>query len=403
MKLNIPEYVKAVIEDLEKRGFEAYVVGGCVRDAILGDTPSDYDITTSATPDVLLQIFSQDGFSAIPTGIPHGTVTVVKGKEAVEVTTFRIDGEYSDFRHPKNVEFTSSLAKDLMRRDFTVNAMAYSHKKGLVDLSCGVSDIENKTIRAVGNPQKRFTEDPLRILRGIRFCSVLDFHMEEETKKAAKSLSYLLEKISKERISAELIKLIMGKASTEVLCEYSDIIFPVTEIKPDSTHTVLEAFSSAVKLQAELFVRLAVLYSADSSENVYKTLCNLRFDSKTAKLTASLIDNLNYEIHDYIAAKHLCRKIGLREAVGVAKLRIARGLGKEDILEYFCKIQKSGECFSLNTLAVNGRDLIEVGIGGEEIGIILEYLLTLVIDGIIDNEFSALINAVHKYKKDGQI
>ena len=183
--MEIPQYVKSVMNKLSEKGFESYIVGGCVRDTLLGEIPKDYDVCTNALPENLMEIFGTDEtFSAIPTGIKHGTVTVLSEKNPVEVTTYRCDGEYKDHRRPENVSFGCSLEEDLKRRDFTVNALCYNEKTGLVDLFDGKKDLENKVIRCVGNPAKRFNEDALRILRGLRFASTTGFEIEENTAKA---------------------------------------------------------------------------------------------------------------------------------------------------------------------------------------------------------------------------
>ena len=206
MKINLPENVKRIIDDLSNAGFEAYAVGGCVRDSILGRVPNDWDITTSAKPEDVKKVFKR----TVDTGIKHGTVTVLMGRETYEVTTYRIDGEYEDSRHPKSVEFTANLKEDLLRRDFTINAMAYNDTDGLVDIFGGLEDIESKTIRCVGVAKERFTEDALRLLRAIRFAAQLGYRIEDETYKAIGELSDTLAKISAERIQAELNKILLS-------------------------------------------------------------------------------------------------------------------------------------------------------------------------------------------------
>ena len=206
-KIQIPNSVQFIIHTIEQAGFEAYAVGGCVRDSILGRTPDDWDITTSAKPEEIKRLFRH----TVDTGIQHGTVTVLIKKECYEVTTYRIDGEYEDSRHPKNIEFTSNLEEDLKRRDFTINAMAYNPKDGLVDIFGGIEDINKKIIRCVGNANDRFSEDALRILRAVRFAGQLGFAIEEQTKAAIVALAPTLKNISAERIRVELDKLLMGK------------------------------------------------------------------------------------------------------------------------------------------------------------------------------------------------
>ncbi|MDO5418012.1 MAG: polynucleotide adenylyltransferase, partial [Lachnospiraceae bacterium] len=206
MRIEIPEAVEEIIGRLNRCGYEAFAVGGCVRDTLLGREPGDWDITTSASPYQVKEIFRR----TIDTGIQHGTVTIMKNHVGYEVTTYRIDGEYEDGRHPKSVQFTSSLKEDLRRRDFTINAMAYSHETGIVDEFGGMEDLAAKTIRCVGNPMDRFTEDALRILRAIRFSAQLDFAIEQKTRDAIAVIAPNIAKVSKERIQVELTKLLLS-------------------------------------------------------------------------------------------------------------------------------------------------------------------------------------------------
>lgn len=395
MKIKIPEYAEKIIGQLEAHGYEGYIVGGCVRDSLIGRTPGDFDITTSATPDKLMEIFSHDGFSAVPTGIAHGTVTVVYGKAATEVTTYRIDGEYSDFRRPDKVEFTPSLAEDLKRRDFTVNAMAYREKSGIIDLHGGTADLEKGMIRAVGDPVKRFSEDALRILRAVRFCSVLDFKMDADTESAALELSPNLAKISPERISAELSKLLMGVSAARIMRDYCEILAPVTGLAKSPSTAV---FSALGELSAELPVRLAALY-LDCADAKNK-LRGLRFDGKTVASTSAIIENYGEKITDYTSAKQLCRRAGIYTARSVAVLQFARGELSRDALGYFDEIEGRGECVSIGQLAIGGRDLMTLGYSGEAVGKMLDYLLTEVMENRIKNEASALLGAAKKYKDE---
>lgn len=235
MKFEIPSKVETIIHTLEAAGFEAYAVGGCVRDALLGRTPNDWDITTSATPEQVKALFHR----TVDTGIAHGTVTVLLDKDGFEVTTYRVDGEYEDGRHPKEVTFTASLEEDLKRRDFTINAMAYNPKKGLVDLFGGQEDLEKKVIRCVGDPLERFTEDALRIMRAVRFSAQLGFSLEENTRNGLAVLAPNLKHVSAERIQVELVKLLVSPHPDYLRIAYEAgvtreflLIFPETEQRP---------------------------------------------------------------------------------------------------------------------------------------------------------------------------
>ena len=216
MKIVLPEKVKFIIETLETHGYESYAVGGCVRDTMLHRTPGDWDITTQAKPEQVKEIFAEKNIHTIDTGIQHGTVTVMVEHEGFEVTTYRIDGEYEDARHPKNVQFTASLLEDLKRRDFTINAMAYNDKNGLIDAFDGVGDLERGVIRCVGCAMERFSEDALRMLRAVRFAAQLGFDIEAETKEAMVKLAPDIAKISAERIQTELVKLITSAHPGEI-------------------------------------------------------------------------------------------------------------------------------------------------------------------------------------------
>ena len=231
MTMDMPKNVDTAINLLQSAGFEAYAVGGCVRDSLLGKTPNDWDITTSAKPENMKSVFAD--FHCIDTGIKHGTVTVVIDGEPLEITTFRLDGEYEDNRHPKSVTFTSNLGADLGRRDFTVNAMAYSKMTGTVDLFGGQNDLKNKIIRCVGDPDRRFNEDALRILRALRFASALDFEIEEKTAQSLLKNCALLGNISEERIAKELLKLVCGKGAKRILTDFAPVLFEILpELQP---------------------------------------------------------------------------------------------------------------------------------------------------------------------------
>lgn len=223
LKILCPDFVNTALALLSEGGFDAFVVGGCVRDAVMGRTPNDWDMTTSSSPEETMAVFKD--FRTVPTGLKHGTVTVIINGEPLEITTMRIDGQYSDSRRPDSVEFTSDISKDLCRRDFTVNAMAYSPRSGIVDPFGGLHDIKNGIIRCVGEADARFGEDALRIIRALRFASVLGFEIAGETAQSIKNNYPLLGEIAKERIRVELIKLLQGKNVEKILTEYKEIIF----------------------------------------------------------------------------------------------------------------------------------------------------------------------------------
>ena len=251
MKFKISESASVALDILHKNGYEAYIVGGSVRDMYLGKDAHDFDITTNAVPHITKNLFCD--FTVVETGMKHGTVTAVISGENIEITTYRQEGEYSDSRHPDKVEFTTSLPLDLSRRDFTVNALAYDGSEELIDLFGGKEDIENKVIKAIGNPYDRFSEDALRILRGIRFASVLDFEIEEKTKRAMLDLKHLLHKISRERIAEEINKFLCGKSVKRVLLDMWEVLAEIIpEIPPikNPNATSIKTPKNEVKLPA---------------------------------------------------------------------------------------------------------------------------------------------------------
>ncbi|MBE6899542.1 MAG: HD domain-containing protein [Ruminococcaceae bacterium] len=422
---------------LEKSGFEAFAVGGCVRDSLLGKKPFDFDVTTSASPEEMKKVFKNE--HVIETGIKHGTLTVLINGEPVETTSFRVEKGYSDNRRPEKVAFVRSLSEDLSRRDFTINALAYNEKTGVVDLFGGISDLEHGIIRCVGNPDKRFTEDALRIMRALRFASVLGFEIEGETAASIRKNCGLLKKISSERISAELSKLICGKNAAKILLEHPEpffVIIPELSVLKgfDQRHFRhhLDAFGhTAAVLEAVppvLELRLAALFhdiakplcqtldesgtahyyghaqiSAKLSEEI---LTRLKFDNETKKAVFELVsrheDRFGAEPN---AIKRLLSKIGAESYKKLLCLMKADEYGKreefrlpESEFEKYRKIADEiiakEECFSLKNLAIGGNDLIMLGfVPGPEIGRTLEHLLDKVINGELPNEKNPLLEA----------
>ncbi len=428
-----------LIQELENAGYEAYLVGGCVRDMLMGITPNDYDITTSAHPDKIIGVLSK--YKVIPTGLKHGTVTVVLDDEPYEITTFRSDGEYSDHRRPDSITFSDKLEDDLSRRDFTINAMAYSQKRGLIDPFGGQADIKRRLIRAVGTPSKRFEEDALRILRGIRFESQKVFSVEEDTRQAMYEKLPLLSYVSAERIFSELKKLIMGDGARFTLLNFATIIgttipalAPCIDFNQHNYHHIYDVYTHTVhaveNCPKNVVVRLAALlhdigkpstFSIDeqgvghfyghaqvSVELARKTLNDLRCDNATKDTVLLLI-----KYHDHViepTEKHVRRmlsKIGEENLELLLQLKTADNLAQspfyhdrvqqyEKIRCIIKEIKAKGECFSLKHLAVKGEDIILLGAKGPEIGKILNTLLSLVIDGAMPNEKEALLKKASK-------
>lgn len=442
MEIAIPQKAEVVLKGLEAKGFEAYVVGGCVRDAILGRVPGDWDITTSARPEEIKAAFRV----TIDTGIQHGTVTVLIDKEPFEVTTYRIDGEYEDGRHPNNVSFTSSLREDLRRRDFTINAMAYHPEKGLVDLYGGMQDLDERRIRCVGVPEERFGEDALRILRALRFASQLNFEIEELTLNAIRKLAGTLSQISAERIQKELTLLLCGVSCgklrdayendvTAVILPELDAMMEVKQNNPHHSYTVGEHCIRAMeyvnadtelpekefKKQQAILKWAALLHdvgkpqvratdekgvdhfyghAAVSTEMASKILHRLKFDNETCDTVKRLI-----QFHDYPfeltekAMRRAINKIGAELLPLLFRVREADIAAQnpelaEEKLEHLRKVKElyklvmeKGSATTIRQLAVTGRDLIGIGIPqGKQLGAMLAELLEQVLEEPERNE-----------------
>ena len=379
--LDIPKPVRIAIDMLETAGFEAYTVGGSVRDALLGREPSDWDITTSALPEQTEKVF--DTFQVVETGIKHGTVTVVMDTEPLEITTYRIDGEYEDFRHPDHVTFTRSLREDLARRDFTVNALAYSPSRGLVDEFGGQQDLVTRQIRCVGDPDTRFSEDALRILRAVRFASVLDFTVEEKTADSVHRNRDLIRSVSAERIEKELTKLVCGLAVDRVMREFPDILETVL---PEAGHDIPELGV----LPTDLEIRMAALlcHCADPAA----ALRRLRFPSKVQKNVCRLVEEVNRPLEtEAPAVRKLIGELGAPLAKKLAVLRNSEELGAEVERQ----LQDPNNCFTVTDLAINGKDLLDAGVpAGPDVGKTLESLLTAVQHNDIENTREALLASV---------
>ena len=386
----IPDYIKEIINLLKENGFEAYLVGGSVRDFLMGRIPDDLDMTTSATPDEMLSVFSD--YKVIKTGLKHGTITVFVDKSPVEITTYRIDGEYLDNRHPSEVIFTRNLHEDLKRRDFTINAMAYN-EDGLVDYCGGAEDISERIIRAVGEPDKRFEEDALRILRALRFSSVLCFDIEKHTEKSARKNAKLLKKISAERILVELNKLFIGKNAKEVVVEYSDIL---SEISPELFHNVKKKFKDLSLYPHSLFVIYAILMNHLSAFEAEEVMSFLKFSNADKKSVLSLLWLLRQDIPKSKAElKLLISETGFDAFEYYFEYLDSMGEDTAPLKEYFKEVTENNECCFISNLAINGNDLSALGIkDGKKIGEILRALLLTVIDEKAENTHESLINYV---------
>ena len=432
--MTIGANTEKILTELENNGFEAYMVGGCVRDGIMGRKCNDIDVTTNALPEQMIEVFK--GYKVIPTGIKHGTVTVLCGGEAFEITTYRIDGEYSDHRRPDEVRFTSDIADDLSRRDFTVNAVAMDRHGNMVDPFGGKADMEAGIIRCVGDPQKRFNEDALRILRAVRFSSQLGFEIDSATAEAVRSMKGQLDGISRERVRDELDKLICGQNAVEVLLDYSDVITAVIpEFEPSIgldqrspyhrynvwEHTV-RALGAAPS--ADLGLRRALLYhdigkpacmkldetgrghfkqhDRVGAEMTSEIMKRLHYDNKTIAYTTALIANHSKKLRNKTDVKKMMCKIGDELFFELMEMRKCDNSAKNEFVlkenVFFDKLADIGreiaandECRSIRGLAVNGSELAALGLKGAEIGEIQREMLELVMEEELPNDRAELL------------
>ena len=424
MRIILPINAKKILDTIHAAGFEAYVVGGCVRDAILGREPEDWDITTNALPEDIKKLFRR----TIDTGIEHGTVTVMMGKEGYEVTTYRIDGKYEDSRHPSEVTFTKNLTEDMKRRDFTINAMAYNEEEGLIDRFGGLDDIEKKLIRCVGNAKERFDEDALRIMRAIRFSAQLGYTIEEDTQIAIKEFVPNLKKISAERIQVELVKLLLSDNPDKIRLAYelgiTAVILPefdrcmtTEQNNIHHSYTVGEhIIQSLINVRSDRILRLTMLlhdiakpatltiddggishfkgHQEMGVKMAHDIFRRLKFDNKTMESVCNLI---RYHDERYTATAKNVRKamntVGADNYPLLLEVRTADTLAQstykrdeklehlQKLRELYQEITEKNECVALAELAVNGRDLIDRGIApGKQIGEILGRMLLDVLD-----------------------
>ena len=442
MKIALPEKVSFIINTLMRAGYEAYAVGGCVRDVMLNRTPMDWDITTSAKPHEVKQLFGH----TIDTGILHGTVTVMLEQEGFEVTTYRIDGEYEDASHPKEVSFTSDLLEDLKRRDFTINAMAYNDTQGLVDAFDGVGDLKRGIIRCVGRATERFSEDALRMLRAVRFSAQLGFVLEEETRAAIVELAPNIAKVSAERIQMELVKLLTSNHPEEIRTAYEtglpavylpefDRMMETAQNNPHHCYTVGEHTLMALQgVEADKVLRLTMLlhdvakpvchttdengidhfygHPQKGSEMARMILRRLKFDNDTTDRVSALVrwHDDNPELSPRSVRRAISR-IGLERYPALFAVKRADTLAqstycREEKLTYldayealYHEVMEKQQCLTIKQLAVTGSDLIEAGMQpGKEIGSVLKQLLELVLEAPELNTKEKLLKQVHNLR-----
>ena len=440
----IDEGAKKIISILNANGYKAYAVGGCVRDALMGKPSCDIDIATNALPEKNAQIMTAKNIKIAETGLKHGTVTAVLNHNPYEITTFRKDGDYTECRHPESVFFVSNIQEDLSRRDFTINAMAYNEEEGIIDLFGGKEDLKNGVIRAVGDADTRFNEDALRIMRALRFASVLGFKLEEKTKKAALDNKMLLKNIANERIFTELLKLLCGDNALSVLDEYREIIAVIIpELEPAMNcgqntpwhiYNVYEHIIHAVDAAPKNpVIRLTMLLHdigkpsvkttdkngkdhfrthAQAGEKIaYEVLKRFKASNEIIETVTQMVKyHQSVENVDDIRVKRWLARLGAEKTrmlfdVRIADLeahnpaKIAYEINKlKELKEELEQVVESGEAYRISDLAVNGNDLIKIGLQGREIGETLNEILSLVIDGNLENSKEAIQSyIINKY------
>lgn len=441
----MPEDVKLIINTLEDKGFDAYVVGGCVRDSVLGIEPNDWDICTNARPEVSTLIFQQEGYKVIPTGIKHGTVTIIVNNSHYELTTFRSDGKYSDCRRPDEVRYTNSLEEDLSRRDFTINAMTYNDKDGLIDLHGGLNDLEEKILHTVGNPDCRFTEDALRMLRAVRFATKFGLELYTDTFDSIIDNRRIIGNVSPERTREELCKILMcddPSYGIDLLRKTGLLEHIIPELQrcvgfeqhnPNHDKDVYGHILSVLDhTPAKLEIRLAALFhdigkpevfSKDedgtghfyghhmrSSDIARDIMTRLRFDNKTIEKVSILVHE-HMSRYDFLRSKNIkkfIRRVGVDNLNDLFELQIAdiKGSAKRDgidkvlELESECvRVLNEKEPMSVKDLDINGVDLMKMGIPqGIKIGEILNNMLEIVLEDPKENTFGRLVDIAESMK-----
>ncbi len=384
MRIEMPRDVEWIIEKIRDHGFEAFAVGGCVRDTLLERQPGDWDITTSAKPEEVKGIFGK----TVDTGLQHGTVTIIKNRNGYEVTTYRIDGEYHDGRHPETVEFTSNLKEDLKRRDFTINAMAYSHETEIVDEFGGMDDLANKVIRCVGLAHDRFTEDALRILRAIRFAAQLGFEIEEETYQAISDIAPNLKNVSKERIQVEMTKLLLSDYPEKVVMVEDKGICPYVtenfgEVFEQEREEIPGTFAVIKTLPKEKSIRWAGFLRHMEPAKVRAILKGLKLDNETIDNGRVMVEAAQTPLApEKPQIRKFLSRMSRYQFEGCLYLKELDGdTAVEEIRRLWREIEEAGDCISLKMLAVNGGDLMAAGVEkGKMIGETLAWLLDMVLE-----------------------
>ena len=404
MKINLPSKVKYIIDKIYENNYEAYIVGGCVRDTILGIEPNDYDITTNAMPKVIMEIFKE--FRCIETGIEHGTVSVVIDEDIYEITTYRIEGEYKDHRRPENVDFTNKLDEDLKRRDFTINSMAYNEKEGLIDLFGGKVDLENKIIKTVGNPYDRFNEDGLRMIRAIRFSSKLDFKIESNTLLAIYDNAQIIKNISLERITDEFNKIILSNKPENIIYLFKTQLLNYLNISSEKDEQKIiqmyKKFALLSKFDKVLIKRLVALdYLIEELNINCKSFCKeLVYSKKIIKnhdIILNLMKETEIKVLNKVRVKKILSKIDknlFEEYLDINRVIYGDEKNFDKIIDILKEIEENKECYRVKDLEVDGKDIMALGYKNKDIGQVLNYLLEEVISNPTLNKKDLLIKKI---------
>jgi len=423
MKIFIPKEVKFLIDKIYENGYEAFIVGGCVRDSMLNLKPNDYDITTNANPNEIMDIFND--YKIIDTGIKHGTVSIILNDNIYEITTYRIEGEYENNRRPKNVEFTSNIEEDLRRRDFTINAMAYNEKLGIIDKFNGLEDLKKRTIKTVGNPDERFEEDGLRMIRAIRFSSKLGFIIEKNTLNSIYKNAYIIKNISIERINDEFTKTLLSDNPQNVallyktnIFRYLGIYFSLNENHYKKLEKNIDILRSCEKNLLDRLIILEYLISNEilkdiDSDKKYKYYCenikkvniinNLRYSNKVINYCNDIMDYMIKDIEkiDNVIIKKYLNKIGYEKLNKVLELKLLYNvfLDNKNTIEFLkeCinklnQIENNKECYTIKGLDIDGKILKDLGYNGKQIGEKLDFLLDEVIKNPLLNKKEILMS-----------
>lgn len=423
MEIFIPKDVSFLIDTIYENGYEAFMVGGCVRDSVLNLIPNDYDITTNAKPKEIMNIFKD--YKIIDTGIKHGTVSIILNNNIYEITTYRIEGEYENNRRPKTVEFTSSIEEDLRRRDFTINAMAYNKQFGIIDKFNGLEDLQNRIIKTVGNPDERFKEDGLRMIRAIRFSSKLGFNIDENTLNGIYKNSYIIKNISTERINDEFTKILLSDNPQNIILLYKTNIFKYLGIHCNLNRDYYKELEKYINILSycdnNLLDKLIILDYLISNEILkcidkcekYKYYCenikkvniinNLRYSNKVINYCNDIMEYMIKDIDkiDKIVIKRYLNNIGYEKLNKVFKLKLIYNVffNNKDNVEFFKRcikqldeIENSKECYEIKSLEIDGKILKDLGYKGKEIGEKLSFLLDQVIKDPLLNKKDILIN-----------